>query len=85
MPGAAGVEHDLTASSVRPVMVPPVSVQVYVEPGLSGTLAEAPDAPTGSESGAVMTGSVGRGRLTVIVTVGLLVDAQPFAAVTVSV
>ena len=47
-------------------------------------LAEAPEAPTGTESGAVMTGRPGV-TLTVTVTVEVLVDAQPLAPVTVSV
>jgi hypothetical protein len=66
------------------VMVPPDSVQFHVEPVWFGTLAEAPDAPTGTESGDEITGVVGTG-LTVTVTVGLFVDAQPLAAMTESV
>jgi hypothetical protein len=66
------------------VIVPPESVHWYVEPVWFGALAEAPDAPTGTDSGEAICGSGGTG-LTVTVTVGLFVDGQEFAAVTVSV
>src|SRR5438128_3550093 len=57
------------------VIVPPVSVHAYVDPAWLGTLADAPEAPTGTETGAVMTGCAGTG-VTVTVTVGAFVDAQ---------
>ena len=47
-------------------------------------LAEAPEAPIGSESGAAMNGKAGV-VLTVTVTVGLFVERHPLAAVTVRV
>ncbi len=65
------------------VITPPVSVQLHVEPGWLTALAEAPDAPTGTEMGAVMTGRPGV-TLTVTVAVDVLVDAQPLAPMTVS-
>src|SRR5262245_12115284 len=65
------------------VMTPPESVQSQVEPGWFTTLAEAPDAPTGTEMGAVMTGRAGV-WFTLTVTVETLVETQPLAAVTVS-
>src|SRR5262245_64580259 len=55
------------------MMPPPESVQVQLEPTWLGTLADAPDAPTGTEMGAVMTGSEGV-MLTVTVVDALLVD-----------
>jgi hypothetical protein len=64
------------------VITPPESVQVHVEPEWLTTLAEAPEAPTGTESGAEMTGSAGT-ALTVTVTLGALVEGQPLAAMTV--
>src|SRR5262245_61264392 len=66
------------------VIVPPESVQFHVAPAWFGTLAEAPDAPTGTEAGAEIVGVVGTG-LTVTVTVGLFAEAQPLAAMTESV
>src|SRR5689334_10803613 len=64
------------------VMTPPDSVQVHVDPGWLTTLAAAPEAPTGTESGAVITGMEGV-VLTVTRTDAALVDEQPFAPVTV--
>ena len=64
------------------VMTPPERVQVQVAPMWLGTLADAPEAPTGTEMGAVMTGSDGV-MLTVTVVDELLVEGQPLAAVTV--
>src|SRR5262245_29812829 len=61
---------------------PPESVHVQVEPTWLGTLADAPDAPTGTEMGDVMMGSEGV-AFTVTIVEALLVDAQPLAAVTV--
>src|SRR5580765_2846290 len=46
---------------------PPPSVQVQVDPGWFTTLAAAPEAPTGTEIGAVITGMAGV-TLTVTVT-----------------
>ena len=66
------------------MIVPPESVQVQVDPEWFGTLAEAPDAPTGTEMGAEIAGSAGT-ALTVTVAEDVLVDGQPLAAVTVSV
>jgi hypothetical protein len=65
------------------VMTPPESVHVQLEPGWLTTLADAPDAPTGTESGEVMTGVSGV-ALTVTVTDAELVEKQPFDALTVS-
>ena len=54
-----GVEDDLPRGPGPAVMTPPARVQVQVAPGWLRTLAEAPEAPTGTESGAVMTGATG--------------------------
>ena len=64
------------------VMTPPERVQVHVAPGWLTTLAEAPEAPTGTDSGAEMTGAPGT-ALTVTVTLAVLVEGQPLAAMTV--
>ena len=66
------------------VIVPPERVQFHVEPGWFVTLADAPEAPTGTEAGAEITGRSGTG-LTVTVTVGLFDEVHPLPAVTVSV
>ena len=65
------------------VMTPPDRVQVQLDPAWLTTLAEAPEAPTGTEGGAEMTGSAGV-MLTVTATLAALVESQPLAAVTVS-
>ena len=51
-------------------------------PGWLTTLAEAPEAPTGTDSGAEMVGARGT-ALTVTVTFAVLVEGQPLAAMTV--
>src|SRR5262245_36409334 len=56
--------------------------QVQVEPMWLTTLADAPDAPTGTEIGAEITGIEGV-MFTVTVVEAVLVETQPLAAVTV--
>src|SRR5262245_25721171 len=81
VPGGAA-SNTICREPCPAVITPPDSVQVQVAPMWLGTLAEAPDAPTGTEIGAVMTGVAGV-WLTVTVVEAALVDAQPLAAMTV--
>src|SRR4051812_7129284 len=83
VPGAAASKTICREPCPAVITPPPPSVHVQLEPGWFTTLAEAPEAPTGTETGAVITGSKGV-TFTVTVTFATFVDAQPLAPVTVS-